>query len=210
MKKIAITAICILCTAVTVTFLYAQTQTNSSRVLIVYFSQQSSGLNDATTSASRIAVDGNHIGHVQHIASIIQRTTGGDLFEIQTVQTYPFEHRQLLDFARQEQRENARPRLSARIPNIQNYDTIFLGYPNWWADMPMPVYTFLEEYSLSGKTVVPFCLNGGSGISGTVDRIIRLQPQANIVRDALVFNRNNLARAESDVTAWLRRIGMGR
>ena len=209
MKKIVITAICILC-IITTTVLYAQTQTNSNRVLIVYFSQQSSGLADATTSASRVAVDGNYIGHVQHIANIIQRATGGTLFEIQTVQAYPFEHRQLLDVARQEQRENVRPGLSARIPNIQNYDTIFLGYPNWWADMPMPVYTFLDEYNLSGKTVIPFCLNGGSGISGTVDKIIRLQPQANVVRDALVFNRNNLARADSDITAWLRRIGVVR
>ena len=209
MKKIIITAICILC-AVMATFLYAQTQTDPNKILIVYFSQQSSGLNDATTSASRVAVSGNYIGHVQHIANIIQRATGGTLFEIQTIQAYPFEHRPLLEAARQEQRENARPRLSARIPNIQNYDTIFLGYPNWWADMPMPVYTFLEEYNLAGKTIIPFCLNGGSGLSGTVDSIIRLEPQANVVRDALVFNRNNLARAESDVTAWLRRIGMVR
>ena len=209
MKKIAITAICILC-AVTATFLYAQTLTDPGRIIIVYFTQQSSGLNDATTSASRVAVNGNYIGHVQHIANIIQRATGGTLFEIQTVQTYPFEHRPLLEAARQEQRENARPRLSARIPNIQNYDTIFLGYPNWWSDMPMPVYSFLDEYNLAGKTIIPFCLNGGSGISGTVDSIIRLEPQANVIRDALVFNRNNLARAESDVAAWLRRIGMAR
>ena len=209
MKKIIIVIICILC-IISATFLYAQSQlqTDSRRILIAYFSLPAAGRTDATTSASMIAVDGNIIGHVQHVANIIQRTTGGSLFEIQTVQTYPDGYLQLRNMARQERNNRARPILSTRIFNLQNYDTIFLGYPNWWSDMPMPLYSFLEEYNLSGKTIIPFCVNGGRGLSGTVETIIQLQPRANVVRDAFEINRNNLAHAERDVIAWLHRIGM--
>jgi flavodoxin len=213
MKKIAVVTIgvvtiCLLF-AVTVTQLSAQVQTGSGRILIAYFSHQSQWDDiDNLTGASRVVVDGTVIGHVEHVANTIHRMTGGDLFVIRTIQNYPVPHRQLLDAAQQELRENARPRLASRIPNLQNYDTIFIGYPNWWRDMPMPLYSFLEDHNFEGKTIIPFILHGGSGHSGTIDRIIQLQPQASVVRDALVFHRNNLARTESEVRTWLRRIGI--
>jgi flavodoxin len=213
MKKIVVvmSAVIIICLflAITVTRLHAQTQTSSSRILIAYFSHQSQWDDiDNLTGASRIVIDGIMIGHVEHVANSIQKATGGDLFTIRTIQNYPVPHRQLLDVAQREQRENARPRLVAHIPNLQNYDTIFLGFPNWWRDMPMPLYSFLEDHNFEGKTIIPFILHGGSGQSGTIDRISQRQPQANVVRDMLVFHRNNLTRAESEINAWLRRLGI--
>jgi len=188
---------------------YEQAQAPASRILIAYFSMPSENVNevlpnaDALTGASRIIVDGIMTGHLQHIANLIHAETGGDIFTIQTIQDYPARHRLLIDMARQERAENARPRLARRIINVQNYDTIFLGFPNWWSDMPMPLYSFLEEHDFAGKTIIPFVVHGGGRLPGAVDAIIQLQPQAAVVTDILSIHRNNLGTAENAVTAWL-------
>jgi len=182
---------------------YEQIQ-ETSRILIAYFSHQSLWDDvDNLTGASRVIVDGNMLGHVEHIANIIHRTTGGNLFTIRTVHDYPIPHSQLLEVARGQRDTNARPQLSTQITNLQNYDIIFLGFPNWWSDMPMPLYSFLERYNFAGKTIIPFSVHGGGRLPGALERIIQLQPGANVVTNMLYFHRNNLARAESDVTAWL-------
>jgi flavodoxin len=213
MKKFVIILCCLFGAIITIQ-VYAQSassvpsQTRPGRILVAYFTQQSSGSGvDVITGGSKMVIGGNQIGHTRHVANTIQRLAGGDLFEIQTVQTYPYEHPQLLEMAQHELRQNARPRLATRIPNLQDYDTIILGYPNWWRDMPMPVYSFLTEHNFEGKTIIPFMTHGGSGFSGTVERIAQLQPQAT-VRDALLVHRSNLTRSESDISAWLRRIGI--
>lgn len=158
---------------------------------------------------SRVVVDGEVLGNTQYLAQLIQQETGGELFRIETVQEYPGTHDDLLDFAYNELSENARPELATEIDNLDSYDVIFLGYPNWNADLPMPLYTFLETYNFSGKTIIPFTSHGGSGFSRTIQTIQELQPQATVIEDGLSISRNNVTDAQSDVTEWIAGLNLG-
>lgn len=132
----------------------------------------------------------------------IQKNLGGDLFAIETVQEYPGSHEPLLDFAYNEKSDNARPELSTHIESLEGYDYIFIGYPNWNADLPMPLYTFFEEYDFSGKTIIPFVTHGGSGFSGTIRTIQSLEPDAAVIEAGLSVSRNSVASAQADVKSW--------
>ncbi|MCR0335961.1 flavodoxin [[Clostridium] innocuum] len=178
-------------------------ETGNSNILIAYFSVMETDGVDTVASASRVAVDGEVLGNNEYIAQIIQRETGGDLFAIETVQDYPTTHDPLLEFAYNEKADNARPELAAQIENLDSYDVIFLGYPNWNADLPMPLYTFLEEYDFSGKTIIPFTTHGGSGFSRTVQTISDLQPGATVISDGLSISRNSVTGAENEVVNWV-------
>lgn len=182
----------------------ADTAADGSGILIAYFSVPESDGTDAVAGASRVVTeDGQVLGNNEYIARLIQQETGGELFAIETVQEYPGSHDALLEFAYNEMTDNARPELASQIENLDNYDTIFLGYPNWNSDLPMPLYTFLEEYDFSGKTIIPFTTHGGSGFSRTIDTIQELQPNAQVVRDGLSISRNNVPQAQSDVADWV-------
>ena len=98
--------------------------------------------------------------------------------------------------------------LAAQMENLDSYDIIFLGYPNWNADLPMPLYTLLEQTDLSGKTIVPFTTHGGSGFSRTIQTIQELQPNATVISDGLSISRNSVAQAESDVASWVSGLGL--
>ena len=100
-------------------------------------------------------------GNTAQMAQMIQTETGGDLFEIQPAVPYTGDYDTLLDVAQQEQRENARPELASQVENWDSYDVVFVGYPDWWSDAPMLIYSFLESYDWNGKTLVPFCTSGG-------------------------------------------------
>lgn len=163
---------------------------------------------DTVAGASRVAVDGEVLGNNQYIAQIIRQQVGGDLFPIETVQEYPATHEPLLDFAYEEKADNARPELATQIENLDSYDVIFLGFPNWNADLPMPLYTFLEEYDFSGKTIIPFTTHGGSGFSRTIQTISELQPNATVILDGLSISRNSVPDAEIDVVNWLNGLGL--
>ncbi len=175
----------------------------SSNILIAYFSVPETDGVDAVAGASRVVVDGKVLGNTQYIAQLIQQQTGGDLFRIETVQEYPGSHDPLLEFAYNERAEGARPELAAQMENLDSYDIIFLGYPNWNADLPMPLYTLLEQTDLSGKTIVPFTTHGGSGFSRTIQTIQELQPNATVISDGLSISRNSVAQAEGDVASWV-------
>ena len=97
---------------------------------------------------------------------------------------------------------------ATQIENLDSYDVIFLGYPNWNADLPMPLYTFLESYDLSGKTIIPFTTHGGSGFSRTIQTIRDLQPNATVEENGLSISRNSVPEAESDVTEWISGLGL--
>ena len=181
----------------------AEASLSNHKILIAYFSVMETDGVDTVASASRVAVDGEVLGNNQYIAQIIQQETGGDLFAIETVQEYPTTHDPLLEFAYNEKAENARPELAAHIENLDSYDVIFLGYPNWNSDLPTPLYTFLEEYDFSGKTIIPFTTHGGSGFSRTVQTISELQPNATVISDGLAISRNSVSDAESDVIDWV-------
>lgn len=115
---------------------------------------------------------------------------------------YPSDHDPLVDQAADEQDENARPELKNHIEDLGQYDTVILGFPNWWADLPMPVYTFLEEYDFSGKTIIPFVTHGGSGFSGTRDAISELEPDAEVSDQALSLSRGDVADSEEQIRQW--------
>lgn len=180
-----------------------QSAVSDRNILIAYFSVPETDGVDTVAGASRVVVDGEVLGNNQYIAQLIQQEMGGELFRIETVQEYPGSHDPLLEFAYNEKADDARPELSTHIENLESYDTIFLGYPNWNADLPMPLYTFLEEYDFSGKTIIPFTTHGGSGFSGTISTISELQPDASVIEDGLSISRNSVPDAQSDVADWI-------
>ena len=128
-------------------------------------------------------------GNTESVAERIAERVDADVFEIETVQEYPENYDELLDYARNEQRSDARPELSAHIDDIERYDVIFLGYPNWWGDMPMPLYSFLDEYDLSDKTIMPFVTSGGSGFSRTIRSIESEEPEATVLEGLSIRDR---------------------
>ncbi len=132
---------------------------------------------------------------------------GGDLFSIRTSVVYPADGGELIDYAAQEQEENARPELTTHLENLDGYDTIFIGYPNWWADLPMAVYSFFDEYDFSGKTIIPFNVHNGSRFSRTIQTIQELEPDATVVEDGFTVSEQTVAEAAEDVAAWLEGLG---
>lgn len=132
---------------------------------------------------------------------------GGDLFSIRTSVVYPADGGELIDYAAQEQEENARPELTTHIENLDGYDTIFIGYPNWWAGLPMAVYSFFDEYDFSGKTIIPFNVHNGSRFSRTIQTIQELEPDATVVEDGFTVSEQTVAEAAEDVAAWLEGLG---
>lgn len=180
------------------------------KVLIAYFSvpetNEDSGV-DTVGSASIVLKDGKVKGNMEYMAEIIQRETNGDLFEIIPVQSYPINHDQLVDQAAEEQDNQLRPELASQVKNIEQYDVIFVGYPNWWADLPMPLYTFLEEYDLSGKTIIPFTSHGGSGLSNTINEIQNIQSNATVIEHGLSISRNDVSDSDNEIITWLNELG---
>lgn len=180
------------------------------KVLIAYFSMledRDVDNVDAVSGASIVVKDNQVFGNVEYIANVINKTIGGNLFQIKTEEDYPLNHEALVDRAAQEQDDNARPVISTHVENIDAYDTIFLGYPNWWGDMPQALYTFLEEYDLSGKAIIPFCPHGGSGFSNTINTIEELQPNAIISEYGLSIPRDDVVNSEDTIVKWLNDLG---
>lgn len=144
-------------------------------------------------------------GNTETVAKVIHSKVGGDIVKLEVSQTYPSNYNDLVDYAQEEQRKNARPELKTKI-NLDDYDTIFLGYPNWWGDMPMPLYTLLDNYDFSGKTIAPFITHGGSGLSGTPAKIKKEEPNATVT-EGLAVRDSNAKSSESSVEDWLNKIG---
>lgn len=181
----------------------------SSGILIAYFSvPEDVETADAVAGASIVVRDNEKMGNTEYVAKMIQQTIGGDLFRIETVEEYPLDHDPLVDQAAEEQDENKRPELLNHVENFEQYETVILGFPNWWADLPMPVYTFLEECDFGGKTIIPFVTHGGSGFSGTIRTISKLQPDAHVSENTLSLSRNSVADSEEDVVSWAKSLGL--
>ena len=123
-------------------------------------------------------------GNTHIMADMIVETTKADKFEIKTVKPYPKTYQECTEVAKQELAENARPELSTKIDDISNYDTIFLGYPIWWSDMPPAIYTFLESYDFNGKTIIPFCTSAGTYMTGKEINIPQIA-KGSTIRDGL-------------------------
>lgn len=181
----------------------------NSDILVAYFSvPETDNPNNMTRDEdnSVVVIDGKVLGNTQYMAHVIQENTGGDIFRIEPQTPYPLAHRLLLELAREEQDKNSRPELKAKIGNLERYNTIFLGYPNWRADMPMILYSFLEQHDFSGKTIIPFNTHGGSGFSRTIDTIAELQPKATVQRSGLSISRDDIQDSAFDIAAWLKQM----
>lgn len=179
----------------------------NGKSLVVYFSVPETDGVDASSGASRILSGGKVMGNTQYIAVIISEATGSDLFEIKTVHTYPGSHKALIDAAKVEIDNNARPKLATHIKNLKDYDVVFVGFPNWWYDMPMPLYSFFDEYDFGGKIVIPFCTHGGSRFSGAIKTIRELEPKATVL-DGYAIARDRVPESKDGVLKWLEKIGM--
>lgn len=178
------------------------------RILIAYFSMPEPSGDSAVAGASRVVEAGDVLGNTQFVAQKIGEETGGELFQIETVQSYPSDHDELTEYADNEKRQNARPELKTHIADMEQYDIIYIGYPNWWGDMPMPVYSFLEEYQMDGKIIVPFSTHGGSGFSATISTISGLQPNATVIDSALTISRNSVSDAQQEIKNWVKELNL--
>ena len=141
-------------------------------------------------------------GNTEAMANLIQQETGGDLFEITPAIPYTDDYNELLDVARQEQDENARPELAAQVENWESYDTVFVGYPDWWSDAPMLVYTFLESYDWTGKTLIPFCTSGGSGFGRSLNNLEASAPGASIL-EGLHVQGDDVENSDNEISSWI-------
>lgn len=182
-----------------------------SKILVAYFSLPETQDPDNMTDAeedSTVVVNGEVLGNTQYVAELIAENTGADIFRIEAQDDYPLDHDTLVDQALEEQNENARPEIKSTVENMDDYNIVFLGYPNWWGDMPMIIYTFLEQYNFDGKTIIPFNTHGGSGLSNTVATITEKLPNSNVISNAFTLSRNNMEEAPEEVESWLEEIGI--
>lgn len=167
-----------------------------SKTLIVYYSRK--GENYVNGSIRNLSK-----GNTEVIAEMIADLTDGDLFEVETVKTYPADYYACIDEAKAELRQGARPELKAYPDSLDGYDTIFVGYPNWWGTMPMAMFTFLEHYDWSGKKICPFCTNEGSGM-GSSERDLKKVCAGAAVEKGLSIHGAEAARSRDRVEAWVK------
>lgn len=186
-------------------------ETTGSGILIAYFSLgENNGISgdvDADAGASVTTLNGSVTGNTGIIADYIRQATGGDMFSILTEYYYPESYDETLTVARDELSNGERPALASHIENLDQYDTIFIGFPNWWADMPAPMDTFFEEYDFSGKRIIPFVTSGGSGFSDTLDEIAAYEPDATLL-EGLSIRDYSVEEAQGEVNDWIAGLGL--
>lgn len=175
----------------------AESTSSDSTSIVVYFSRE----------GEQYGVGVIEKGNTAIVADMIIEQTGADSFEITPKEdNYPTTYSELTDYAKEEQNNNARPEIASTIENFDSYDTIYLGYPIWWGDLPIICYTFLESYDFSGKTIIPFCTHAGSGNAGTQSKIQSAVPNAE-VKEVLAITgsdaQNNQDSVKSQVIDWL-------
>lgn len=160
-----------------------------------------SGSETAEPENNVLVIYFSHTGTTKEVAAYLHTLVGGDLVELIPVDAYPAGYSAALDPAKQEQRENARPKIKDPLKSIDSYDVIYLGYPIWWGTVPMIVNTFLESYDFTGKTVVPFATSGGTGITQSINDIRNEVPKAE-VKDGLLVKSND------SILPWLKGLGL--
>lgn len=174
---------------------------SQSKILIAYFSRAGENYNVGYIEK----------GNTEIVAEMIAEQNKGNLFKIETVHPYPESYDECTAVAQREKNEKARPEIKGQVDNMKDYDVVFLGYPNWWGDMPMAVYTFLESYDFSGKTIIPFCTNEGSGLSNTKQNIAAACPKAKVL-DGLSIRGTTAQKSRDEakkaVTDWLGKINI--
>jgi len=167
----------------------------NSKSLIAYFSRK--GNNYVGGRINYLS-----IGNTEIIAKKIKEITGSDLFQVDTVENYPEDYLETTEVAQDEKTLNARPELTEKVVDMDAYGVIYLGYPNWWGTMPMALYTFLESYDFSGKTIIPFCTHEGSGIGNSERDIEKLCPEATILPGLEILG-SSVKNADHLIKSWL-------
>ncbi len=162
----------------------AEPLTGTRKILVAYFSRT---------------------GNTRETAVQVHEIAGGDIFEIQAVKTYPDDYEEVKKVAMDELKSGHRPALKTKIETIGSYDVVFIGYPVWWGTFPAPVRTFLSEYDFSGKTIVPFCTHGGSGLGRSVADVSKLCPKSTLLEGLAIWGRDAKG-SRNKVSEWLRRI----
>lgn len=142
------------------------------------------------------------VGNTEVAAGIIKELTGGDLFKIEQVEPYAKDYNECIEQARADQRENARPELKKYPENMDGYDEIYLGFPNYWSTMPMAVFTFLEHFDFSGKVIKPFCTHEGSGMGSSVSDIKKLCPTARVEK-GLAIRGGSVNQSKTEIEKWI-------
>lgn len=174
--------------------------TAGKKILVVYFSRTGEEYNLGTITKGNTAI----------IAEMIAKKTGADTFEVKTATPYPENYQACAELAKRELEANARPAFAKNIDNLAQYDTVFIGFPIWWSAVPRVMMTFLESNDFSGKTIIPFCTHGGSGLAGTEREVADACHNAKILHGLAISGRvaqNDPAAAQKDVDAWLKTLG---
>lgn len=184
----------------------AESSEPDTNILVAYFSWAENAVLaedvDAVTSPSVIAP-----GNVQQLAMWVQEETGGDIFSIQVTDPYSSDWDECLERANQERGENARPELAENVENLENYDVVFLGYPNWWYGVPMALLSFLDNNTLSGKQVYLFCSHGTGGLANSVEIITEAVPDAEISDNIFDCYEEEAAGSEDAIIEWVNELG---
>lgn len=179
---------------------------DSQTVLVAYFSWADNavveGEVDAVSSPS-VTKPGN----VEQLALWVQERTGGELFSIRVTEPYPSDWDECLKRANEEKADGARPELAQSVENMEDYDVIFLGYPNWWYSCPTAILSFLEEYDLSGKQIYLFCSHGTGGLASSVEDIRAAIPNSSISEHVFDVYEEDAASSKQDIETWLEELG---
>ena len=192
-------------TAITLGLLTFNTQAEEidmtgKKVLVVYFSR----------TGEQYSVGNITEGNTAVIAKMIAEQSGADMFEVKLKNdTYPAAYKALTEVALSEKKANARPEISGDVANFADYDVVFIGTPNWWADLPMALYTFMETHDWSGKTVAPFVTHEGSGLSSIPSKI-KSVTGAEMLDGLAIYGhvaQNDREQAKENVTNWLKKLG---
>ncbi|MBQ8132157.1 MAG: NAD(P)H-dependent oxidoreductase [Bacilli bacterium] len=172
---------------------------SDSKVLVVYFSKTGENYNVGTVD----------VGNTAMMASYIVDYLKADSFEIVPVKKYSDNYQKSTEEAKKEQNENARPEIKNKLENLEEYDTVFLGYPIWWGDLPMVVYTFLEEYNFDGKAIIPFNTHEGSGSAGTYQSLKDKMTKSTVNTNGLAItgSRARTEEGKKDTIDWLKELG---
>lgn len=194
MKRVILFAVLLLSIIISVTAFGAE-----KKALVVYFSRAGENYNVGTVSK----------GSTEIVAEIIAKETGSDLFKIEPVNSYPVNYDETVRIARDEKRNNSRPKIKNKVKNLKDYDVVFVGYPIWHGDLPMAVYTFFDENNLSGKKIILFSTNEGSGLADTVDTIEKYT-KGNVVKNAFSIRgkrvQDSKDKVEAEVKKWIKEL----
>lgn len=168
-----------------------------SKILTVYYSRK--GENYWNGSIKNLKK-----GNTERVAEFIKKAVGGDIFEVDSVKTYDADYNKCIQEAKAELQSKERVAVKSYLENLEDYDTIFVGYPNWWGTMPMVMFTFLEHYNLSGKTIIPFCTNEGSGMGKSESDLKNICKGA-VIKKGLSIHGAEAENSENKVTDWAKK-----